>query len=115
MDAKRFKGFENMNVELLPFDGGSGCSPFHNKNNCPNVNCPASHVCPLKSCNGAVHSFKFKHANLNWRGRPMAEPSGKAPPKGKAAGKGKGPGPPKAPPGVKTLQGAGWLGNVKKE
>ena len=106
-----------MNLDLLPFDGGSGCSPFHNKNNCPNVNCPSSHVCPLKSCNGAVHSFKFKHKNLNWRGKPIKDPAGAAPSKGggKSAGKGKGPGVPKAAPGLKTLAGAGWLGNVKKE
>jgi len=119
ISEKRAKGFELMNSDLLPFDGGSGCTAFHNKNACPNVNCPASHVCPLKSCNGAVHSFKFKHANLNWRGRPLGDAGGKAGGKsgGKSAGKGQrpakalqGPG-----PGVKTLQAAGWLGNVKKE
>ena len=115
-ESKAAKHRDKMNLDLLPFDGGIGCGPFHNHGHCT-CNNSKSHVCPLKSCNGLVHSFKKFHLNLDWKGvekktvapyaaaaggvAPAAAPAaaaaaaapagGAAPPaKGKGKGKGKG-------------------------
>ena len=90
-----------------------GCGDFHLGGGCncdtpnefydPIGPCGKSHVCPLISCGGAIHSWKKTHAQeLSWGGRPkiVARPApygayggkaagGKAPPGGKDKGKGK--------------------------
>ena len=114
-ESKAAKHRDKMDLDLLPFDGGIGCGPFHNHGHCT-CNNAKSHQCPLKSC-GLIHSFKKFHLNLDWKGNekktvapyaaaaggaaPAAAPAaaaaaaapagGAAPPaKGKGKGKGKG-------------------------
>jgi hypothetical protein len=95
-----------------------GCGDFHLGGACtcdtpnefydPIGPCGKSHVCPLISCGGAIHSWKRTHGDeLTWGGRPKVVPraapyqsqskgkakdgkdKGKGKPKGKDKGKGK--------------------------
>ena len=65
-ESKAVKHRDKMNLDLLPFDGGIGCGPFHNHGTCT-CNSAKSHQCPLKSC-GQFHPFKKFHVNLDWKG-----------------------------------------------
>ena len=68
-ESKAAKFRPLMNLDLLPFDGGVGCGPFHNHGTC-NCNSAKSHQCPLMSC-GLIHAFKKFHLNLDWKGNPV--------------------------------------------
>ena len=108
-ESKAVKFRPLMTLDLLPFDGGIGCGPFHNHGHCT-CNNAKSHVCPLTSC-GVTHAFKKMHLGLDWKGKlqtaaPYAAAAGSAAPaaappgtgaggavakgKGKDKGKGKG-------------------------
>ena len=69
-----------MHEKLVPHKGqGKGCPKFHFEGEldpatgkgCDGTKCPPgrdSHVCPLKACNHAKHSFKVFHPDLTWQG-----------------------------------------------
>ena len=58
-------------LSLIPFKGGTGCVQYHVKGSCEHGDaCKNSHVCPLRACQGAVHSFKVTHPTLAWSGKP---------------------------------------------
>ena len=70
-------------------------------------------MCPMISCGGAMHSFKFHHPNVSWNGHekttPYSAPDKSAKGKGKGKGKkgkGKGKGKDKDKPAPKASPAA---------